>query len=196
MTETRTHPAVDWQDPRGQSEASRQALEVHRAAPETAAITHGAYLSQGAYMVCAKCCLREGCEHFRDGQRCRIEEEYAADRHTQIAEALQADGADLGLHSALISMAILAELRLARAMRYLAMAGELLPGMPDFAEYQPLAKEIPRLMGEIRSALTALNLTPAAMARLAVQKPQMPELARAILSLDAGEEGEGDVEPD
>ena len=193
MSETRTHPAVDWQDPRGQSEKSQQALEVHRAAPETAAITHGIYVSQGSYMVCEKCCLREGCEHFRDGQRCRIEEEYAADRHTQIAEALQADGADLGLHSALISMAILAELRLARAMRYLAVTGEVLPGVQKgFAELQPLAREIPRLMAEIRSALTALNLTPAARARLAVQKPQMPELARAILALDAGEEGNGE----
>jgi len=195
MTERRTHPVENYTDPRGQGPGSREALELHRGDPTLAPLKHGVYLSRGAYMICDRCCLKADCEHYRAGQRCRIEEEYSAERYTQIAAALQADAGEVGVYSPLVSIAILAELRLARAMKYLAVTGEVLPGIDKgFAEMMPLAREIPRLMGEVRSALAALNLTPAARARLTAQKPAaMNPLVRAILAVDA-EEGEGDDE--
>lgn len=157
------------EDPRD----STPKLMRHQCDPRKAATSHGLYIGEGhdgaALMNCAHCALREQCSAFTDGGKCALERAYIGNRRQQLAQALDASGHDPALHGALVNNAIIAEVRLARAMRYLGKHGELLPGTEEsgYLEYQPVAKELPRLQAAVERALNALDLTPKAMREVA-----------------------------
>ena len=149
-------------------------LEGHRPKIDPRAATlHGLYIGEGrdgaALMNCAHCALRDECAAFDDGGKCALERAYIGNRRQQLAQALDASGHDPALHGALVNNAIIAEVRLARAMRYLGKHGELLPGTEEtgYLEYQPVAKELPKLQAAVERALNALDLTPKAMREVA-----------------------------
>lgn len=102
-------------------------------------------------------------------------------------------GQDAQILSPLVSSLLISELRLARAIRFLSQ-GEFLPGSEEgFVEYQPAAREIPRLQREVRAGLDALGLGIAARARLEASKPaQTGGLVAAILAGNVEEGGNGD----
>lgn len=136
-----------------------------------AALKHGIYAS--GLMICDECACRIRCAAYERGGECGLEAEYAPARAKQVREVLAGDGQDPELHQALITAAVFAEVRLGRAMRFLALRGELLPEAQagqGVLEYQPVAKEVPRLQKEVRDGLDVLNLTPAARLRLEQEK--------------------------
>ena len=134
-----------------------------------AATKHGLFIGPNedgrAVMACACCPVRDDCEEFTEGGKCALERAYIRDRRQQLTQALEASGHDAALHGPLIASAVFAELRLARAMRAVGLHGELLPGTADssYLEYQPVAKELPRLQAAVQKALAELCLTPKAL---------------------------------
>jgi len=118
-------------------------------------------------MPCDRCPCRETCDRYKKGGTCSVEADYIDSRRRQLAEAVAEDGGAPLLHEALITVAVWSEVRLGRVLRYLGAVGEFLDaGGAEYAEYQPAAREVPRLMDAVRKALAELNLTPRARARL------------------------------
>lgn len=78
-------------------------------------------------LACDRCPIRMDCEAFRkDGDR-QLEETNTHHRRAQMLQLLREDRHSGPLHEALVSSAILAELRIARAVTFVAAQGELLP---------------------------------------------------------------------
>jgi len=152
----------------GPTASREEALERARAAqdPAVAAVRHGLYLRDGAYLCCDRCRVADECELYRPGERCALERAYVPTRRRQIVVVLAEDGHDPDLHTSLIDSAIWSELRLARAVRYVAVHGELRRQEGDDV-FGAVAARITELQRAVRQALDALNLTPAARARLA-----------------------------
>lgn len=175
------------EDPRAAIARLEQAREV--SPPETAAVTHGLYMTGGALMVCNRCPVRGECAAVRAGERCALEGAYIPARRQEIAAALTTSGHDPALYDSLVTSVVFGEVRLARAMRYLAAAGELLPGADEagFLEYQPVAKEVVRLQAEVRAGLDALDLTPKARRQLGDGGggPDLGALVRAAAEAEA-----------
>lgn len=152
-----------------------------------AATKHGLWIGEGrdgaALMACKCCPCRDDCEAHDEEAKCALEIAYTQDRRQQLAEALEASGHDPSLHGALITNALVAELRLGRAMRAIGQHGELIPGTEDsgYLEYQPVAREVPRLQGAVEKALVALDLTPRALreVRGSDRGPSLADLLRA-----------------
>lgn len=175
------------------TERCNEELMRNQYEPGKAAVSHGAYIGmtgECSLMVCDKCPLQDTCPlaYAREDGRCKAEEEYVSRRTQQIIQAVRADGhEDPSLYESLINSTVLAEIRLARIMRYISVTGPMLPGWEDgFAEGQPILSEIPRLQKEIRDGLKELNLTPAARARLENQKSdKLSGLAAAIIDTEA-----------
>ena len=158
--------------------------------PETAALKHGLHLRESAALLCRRCACRERCPERREGDdvSCAIEESYIPARLEELTRALREAGHDPGLHRSLVQRAVFAEVRWARALRYVAMVGELKAslkkGDADLV-LRDVARELPRLGTELSSSLADLNLTPAAMAKLEASKPAtLHPLAAAILEVD------------
>ena len=102
--------------------------------PERAAVRHGLYLQSGTgqgLMACDKCACRRSCPAFTEGGRCELEREYTQERGQQLAQAVEASGGDPALASSLVASALIAEVRLGRAVRFLAEVGEFLPGADE-----------------------------------------------------------------
>lgn len=137
--------------------------------PETAAMRHGLHLPDGVGLLCDRCRVADRCEVRRPGERCALEQEFAPRRRQQISQVLAADGYDPQLYASLIESAIWAEIRLARAVRYLDVHGEIQEGK-EGPDYTGVAKEFPKLQGRVEQALDALNLTPASRAKLDAQR--------------------------
>jgi hypothetical protein len=149
-----------------------QLTEEGRELAHAAQTKHGIYY-HGA-MLCDRCCLRDKCEAFREGGECAIERGYIERRGAQLQAALLEAGEDAELQEPLIAAALIAEVRLARAQRFLSVAGEFLPGAQDgFLEFQPAAKQLPALIRSAQQSLDCLNLSPQARARLAAQRTVM-----------------------
>ena len=110
------------------------------------------------------------CDHYADGERCGVERAHIGRRRPQLCQALVESGQDPDLHQGLVDTAVWAELRLARAMRFVAARGEFHYSMTEGDAYTGVAKQIPALQAAVIRALEALNLTPAAMAKLAAQQ--------------------------
>lgn len=145
-----------------------EALERARAAgdPETAALRHGLWMRDGMLMLCDRCPCARACEFARPGERCLLERSYVERRAAQMRAVLLAEGHDPLLHEALTTAAIWAEVRLGRAMRQTAVAGEF----TGDRGYTGVAREIPALQRAVSTALDALNLTPHAIAKLEAQR--------------------------
>ena len=146
----------------------------------TAALKHGAFAADGRFMVCDRCPVRTTCEAFEAGGTCALEREYVRDRRAAI---LGLPFIEEGLDAPAIATLIWQELRIARAARFLAHAGELLPGAEaGLLEYQPLCKDVGALVSSWRATLQALGVTPAERRRLEANGEAGPgaELARAF----------------
>ena len=156
--------------------------------PETAALTHGVYLQDGNCMSCDKCAVRDVCEHYLTGERCAIERDLNKRRRTEICQVLTEDGQDPIIHDGLVDSAVLAQVRLGRATRFVALRGEFRSG-PGGDDYTGVAKQIPALQGALVKALDALNLTPAARAKLDAQRQsEAGGLAGVVLQVHARRE--------
>ncbi len=133
---------------------------------ETAAVSHGAYM-QGR-MRCDLCACREICPHFVEGAECELEAAYSSERRRQLSGALRECGHDVELHAPLISQVIVAEMMRDRVLRFVDAMGMLLPKAAErgIVQVQPAVALVPQLQREARGALEALNLTPAALAKL------------------------------
>lgn len=178
----------------GPAQDRDEALERARAQspPQSAAIEHGLYLQDGIAMLCGRCPVADLCDHVGDaGTRCPLEIAYIDRRTPQIRTALRDCGQDPDRHEALIMAAVWAEIRLARAARHAAAVGEFTAKR----DYTGAAKQIPALQRAVAQALEALNLTPAAIAKLEAQRdataPQ--EWAAQIHALDGRAESEGEA---
>lgn len=158
------------------------------APPERQPVQHGLYLEGSTFFPCNRCAVQDRCPGYERGGTCALEREYAATRGKQIREALVEAGHDADLHEALVMSAVLAELRLARVTRFLSVTPELREGV-DGLDYQPAAKMIPALQREVRDGLAALNLTPAAIARLEADR-RKPDSAMAATILGMGMPGQ------
>ena len=145
-----------------------EALERARIAqdPREAPIQHGLWMRSGLLMLCDRCPVADLCEHAGAGQRCPLERHYVDTRHQQISRALVDEGHDPLAHEALVTSAVWAEIRLGRAMRQTAVAGEF----TDRRDYTGVAKQIPALQRAVGQALADLNLTPHAIAKLEAQR--------------------------
>jgi len=154
-------------DQDGSSLAQRQQANLR---PEVASLTHGVYLRDGVCMSCDQCAAAQMCEHHHAGKRCAIEGAFIAQRRPRLMRALAESGFEPELHEALIDSAIWAELRLQRAIRFVAAGREFRYSKAEGDTYSGVAKAIPTLQGAHIRALEALNLTPAAMAKLRAQE--------------------------
>lgn len=141
--------------------------------PEKAAIRHGVWLQPGVVMRCEKCLCMQHCPEAGQGE-CPIEVAYIPERQQRICQAITEDGGDPDLLAPLIVSAVWAEVRLARAMRALAVLGEMQPeaAAHGIAVYQPVADQVPKLQDALERRLDALNLTPAARAKLEADRQQ------------------------
>ena len=165
--------------------------------PERAAITHGVYLRDGACMICDECKVAEVCEQYAPGERCAIEVAWITRRRPQICQALVESGHDPELHQSLVDIAIFAEIRVGRAARFVAARGEFHYSRTEGDSYSGVAKQIPALQAAAIRALEALNLTPAAMAKLRAQQEAhgpVSELGMAVHRAGALEEAVTDAE--
>ena len=154
-----------------------EALDTHRADPEIAHLVHGVQGRPGVLMACDRCAVKGTCGDVEPGGRCRIEAAYLAERRPAL---LSLGHLDAVLDGPALDILLWTEVRLLRAGRYLAEVGELLPGAAQgFAEYQPLAREVPRLVASWRSTLTALGITPAARRALEAKGESGPAAALA-----------------
>jgi len=158
--------------------------------PETCALVHGLYLRNGACMACDRCTSRDTCPAFVKGGRCQVEADYMQERRQQLALALVDVRGDPALAAPLIDMVVIAEVRLARAVRFTAEVGEWLPETEyDGAVYTNAAKEIPKLMKAVASALAVCGLTPSALRKQRAEKRSGPDLLAALYQakqLEAG----------
>ena len=167
---------------------NQQGTELHAAGmasspPETASITHGAYIQDGNCMSCDKCPMRGKCEYEQAGGRCAIERQYIAHRRPQMMSAIQESGLDPTMFESLVDSAVWAELRCARAMRAAAVHGEFTWSKAEGHTYSGIGKVIPALQGAMIKALEALNLTPAAMLKLqAAQQRNTANAAAGVLA--------------
>lgn len=166
--------------------------------PETCAVRHGIYLSAGTgagFLPCDKCAIKDRCPEHRRGEQCAKEIAYTQEHRQALARAVVESGGDLEITSVLIESQLVAELRLGRALRYLSVVGELLPGYESgFAELQPLAKLVPSLQREVRDGLAELNLTPRAQAKLRMAKRSggREDLLRVLFEAKALEARQGE----
>ena len=125
-----------------------------------AALTHGVKARPGIIMACDRCAVKGTCESVVPGGYCPQELAYLQDRRQAVLSLAHLDAA---LDRPALEVLLWQEVRILRAARYLAEVGELLPGAESgYAEYQPLAKELPKLVASWRSTLQALGVTPAA----------------------------------
>jgi len=143
--------------------ASLEALEAHRTPPGEARLTHGVYAEAGVYMRCDRCPVRAECGAYTEHALCEHEQLYVTDRRAQVAALPFVDEV---LDGPALSVLLWTEVRLQRAARYLAVAGETTKGLD---QYTPLAREVTSLVNSWRQTLTALNLTPGQRRRLAIE---------------------------
>lgn len=154
---------------RDRGEASGLQRARAESPPETAAVKHGLHLRSGVGLRCENCKVREECPDYAPDGRCALEAEYIPDRRRQLARLLQEDGHDPADFAPLIEGAVWAEIRWARATRYIDVHGEIRHGT-DGPDYTGVAKEARKLRKDVVDALEALNLSPAARAKLAAQR--------------------------
>lgn len=165
--------------------------------PERAAVTHGGY-SRGP-LHCDACKIAETCERYQAGELCALDVEFTQRRRRELAQALQESGHKLQLHAPLIERAVLTGLLVERMTRYLAVYGDLHGGAlrKGTVAAQPGAEYLLKAISAERQALEALNLTPAAMAKLRAQQEAhgpVSELGMAVHRAGALEEGVTDAE--
>jgi len=116
------------------------------------AVKHGLKLASQRFMACNRCPVRAECERCEAGADCAIEREYVRDRQAAVLACAHVDPV---LDGPTVSILVWQELRLARAARYLAARGEVLPGAEvGLLELQPLARDVPPV-GQARPVSTA-----------------------------------------
>jgi len=151
--------------------------------PGDAHLTHG-FARRWAVMSCNACCLRNECASFVAGGRCAEEETYMEQRRSDL---LASGRLDPVLDGPALALLLWSEVRLHRAARYLAKAGELLPGAEaGYLEIQPLSKSLLSLLNAWRLLAAELGLTPMQRAKLMATERVTHPLAAAILGLGSG----------
>ena len=166
------------------SEAGKAKALANLGDPELAAIKHGFYARPGVLLSCDRCVLREACPRREPGGLCPIERDYVEDRRANLErlEFLDTEGLD----APAITLLIWQEVRLFRAARYLGHAGELLPGaQAGYLEFQPLNKDLGKLISSWQKSLKDLGITPLERRKLEASGEAGPgaEIAKAFAEL-------------
>lgn len=142
--------------------AGKQRALANLPDPPTAALQHGVLSRVGLLYPCDKCACLE-CPEKAAGERCRIEARYIAARREELHQVTHITPADWPA----VDLLIWQEVRIDRARRFLAEAGEFLPGAEKgYVEWQPVAQALPALMNSYNRMLAALGLTPAERRKL------------------------------
>lgn len=155
--------------------------------PVTAGLKHGVKAADGNYMACVKCATRAACEAYQAGETCAIERAYVDERRAQLVTLAHVDPV---LDGPALSVLLWQEVRILRASRYLAAEGELRPDSEGgVLEWQPLAKDVGKLVAGWLRSLQALSLTPAGRKAMADDGRGGPgaELAAAIRDIARAE---------
>ncbi len=135
--------------------------------PETAAIQHGLWMRDGAALLCDRCRVAEYCEYRADGARCPVEVAYMERRRKEVRGIIRDEGDAPDHYAAAIGRLIYAEVRFARAQRYLSIYDEFDPNSRD---YNGVAKQIPALQRACEQAEDQLHLSRAAQVKLRAQR--------------------------
>lgn len=153
--------------------------------PQTATLLHGVASRAGLLYLCDKCVCAT-CPQKTPGARCRIEAEFIAGRRAELQAVPHITPADWPA----VDLLIWQEVRIDRARRFLAEAGEFLPGADKgYIEWQPVAERLPALVNSYMRQLQALGLTPGERKRLEEKGDAGAgaSIADAIRRLAAGE---------
>lgn len=162
--------------------------------PPTAALQHGVEGRIGLLYPCDKCAVTE-CPDKLEGARCRREASFIATRREELHAVQHITPADWPA----VDLLIWQEVRLDRARRFLAQAGEFLPGAEQgYLEWQPVAEKLPALVNSYMRQLQALGLTPAERKRLEEKGDAGTgaSIAAALREIAAGERRQGAIEGD
>lgn len=162
--------------------------------PETVALQHGVDVRTWLLYLCDKCVCTE-CPDKLEGARCRLEANYIAARRQELHAVQHITPADWPA----VDLLIWQEVRIDRARRFLAQAGEFLPGASSgYVEWQPVAERLPALVNSYMRQLQALGLTPAERKKLEEKGDAGTgaSIAAAIRELAAGERTRGAIDGD
>lgn len=154
-------------------------------------IRTGIYMQTGHALPCNRCpdAVKRTCPHYEKGATCALENSYLADRQNVVVTVLEELNQNTLLLQPLIAVLVFAEIRWARAVRYLNTVGELHPGKNGIGlEYNAVAREVAQLEASIRKGMEILGLTPKAMHELRRRTPNTSDLLVAILDAKAKEE--------
>lgn len=147
------------------------AAQLANLRPENS-LAHGVYARDGALMRCDRCPVAGTCEDRTEGGVCELERRYVEHRRDQLEDL---PFIDVILDGPALSVLICQEVRIMRAARYLAAAGEMLPGVEQgYAELCPLAKDVHGLVNSWSRNLEKLGLTPLARKLLAPENVEAP----------------------
>ena len=135
--------------------------------PETAAIQHGLWMRDGAALLCDRCRVQYYCEHHTDGERCPVERAYMERRRQEVRGIIREEGDTPDHYAAAIGRLIYAEVRYARAQRFLSIYDEF---DPESYDYNGVAKQLPALQRACEQAEDQLHLSRAAQIKLRAQR--------------------------
>ncbi len=134
------------------------------APPREAALKHGFYGAPQAFMACDRCPLKDTCPDCEEGGTCPHEKAYLDQRTTEV---LSLPHIDPVVDRPALAILLWQEIRILRAFRYLAAAGEMLPGVQEgYAESCPLAKDLQPILNSWARLSKDLGLTPLERKRL------------------------------
>ncbi len=162
--------------------------------PETAGLQHGVQGRAGLLYPCDKCVCAD-CPEKLAGARCKIEAQYIAARRQELHQVPHITPADWPA----VDLLIWQEVRIDRARRFLAQAGEFLPGADKgYVEWQPVAQGLPALMNSYNRMLQALGLTPGERKKLEEKGDAGAgaSIAAALREIAAQERTRGAIEGD
>lgn len=159
-----------------------------------AALRHGAYAQPQVFMRCDRCPVKGHCDDCAAGGTCAQERAYLDQR---TGELMGLPHLDPILDRPAVAIFLWQEIRILRAYRYLAAAGEMLPGVEaGYAEACPLAKDLQAILNSWARLAKDLGLTPAERRRLSDSGGDLADkVARVFAEVAERERGGNDETP-